>query len=66
MAKRPLAADTAKTAAEAGLRYRHAKHGPDAVQTRLRDFGCHVQIDIVRNEKIIGSLRYQDGNITEI
>jgi hypothetical protein len=65
-AKRPPTADTAKTAAEAGLRYWHAKHGPDAVETRLRDFGCHVQIDILRNEKIIGSLRYQDGNITEI
>jgi SurA-like protein len=65
-AKRPLAADSTRTASEAGLRYWHAKHGPDAVETRLRDFGCHVQIDIVKNEKIIGSLRYQDGNITEI
>jgi hypothetical protein len=65
-AKRPPSADTAKTAAEAGRRYWHAKYGPDAVETRLKDFGCHVQIDIVKNEKIIGSLRYQDGNITEI
>jgi hypothetical protein len=65
-ANRPEATDAGKAAADAGLRYWHAKHGPDAVTARFTDFGCHIQVDIVKNEKIIGSLRYQDGNISEL
>ncbi len=64
-ASRPKANDTGSVAAEAGLRYWHAMHGPDAVTARCTDFGCHVQVDILKNETIIGSLRYQDGNISE-
>ena len=62
---KPAASDVGK-AADAGLRFWHDKYGPDAVTTRLTDYGCHIQVDIVKNNKIIGSLRYQDGNITEI
>jgi len=58
--------DKAKAATDAGLRYWRAKHGPEAVSARLTDFGCHMQVDIVKNEKIIGSLRYQSGTITEM
>jgi len=60
------AASDAGKAADTGLRFWYAKHGLDSVTTRLTDYGCHIQIDIVKNEKIIGSLRYQDGNITEM
>jgi hypothetical protein len=56
----------AKAAEEAGLRYWHMKHGPDAVSARLKDFGCHIQVEIVKDERIIGSLRYQDGIVTEM
>jgi hypothetical protein len=59
------ASDVGK-AADAGLRFWRAKYGPDAVTTRLTDYGCHIQVDIVKNNKIICSLRYQDGSITEI
>jgi len=62
---KPVASDVGK-AADAGLRYWHAKHGLDAVTTQLTDYGCHIQVDIVKNKKIIGSLRYQDGSITEM
>jgi SurA-like N-terminal domain len=55
---------TAK-AAKAGLAYWQAKHGADQVAAKVRDFGCHMQIDIVKDEKIIGSLRYQGGVISE-
>ncbi len=58
------ASDQAGAASVAGRRYWHTKHGPEAVTTRIRDFGCHVQVDIVRNNEIIGSLLYQDGNIS--
>jgi len=60
------AASDAGKAADAGLRFWYAKHGLDSVTARLTDYGCHIQIDIVKNEKIIGSLRYQDGSITEM
>ena len=58
--------DKAKAATDAGLQYWRVKHGPEAVSARLTDFGCHMQVDIVKNEKIIGSLRYQSGTITEM
>jgi len=56
---------TAK-ATEAGLRYWRTKHGTDQVAARVRDFGCHMQIDIVKDEKVIGSLRFQGGVISEL
>lgn len=59
------ASDRKSAATDAALRYWRAKHGPEAVTARAIDFGCHVQVDIVRNEKIIGSLRYQGGSIIE-
>ncbi len=59
------ASDQKSAATDAALRYWRAKHGPEAVTARAIDFGCHVQVDIVKNEKIIGSLRYQGGSIIE-
>jgi hypothetical protein len=56
---------TAK-AAEAGLEYWRAKHGTGQVAAKVRDFGCHMQIDIVKDDKIIGSLLYQGGVISEM
>ncbi len=62
----PPASEKSKAAADACLQYWRAKHGPEAVATRLTDYGCHYQVDIMKNEKIIGSLRYQGGAITEM
>ncbi|HTP06099.1 MAG TPA: SurA N-terminal domain-containing protein [Nitrospirota bacterium] len=62
---KPSDSDVGK-AADAGLRFWHAKYGPESVTTLLTGYGCHIQVDIVKDNKIIGSLRYQDGNITEI
>ncbi len=52
-------------AAEAGLSYWHEKHGSDAVTATVTDFGCHMQVDIVKDSKIIGTLRFQNGRISE-
>jgi len=52
-------------AVDAALRYWHDKHGSDAVTTQPIDYGCHVQVDIIKDKKIIGSLRYQNGSILE-
>jgi hypothetical protein len=55
-----------KTAEAACLKYWQDKHGPDSVTTKLTDFGCHVQVDIKKNNKNIASLKYQNGSITEL
>ncbi|HEX9020794.1 MAG TPA: SurA N-terminal domain-containing protein [Nitrospirota bacterium] len=62
----PAACDLERAAADAGIRYWNAKHGPGPVVAIPVDFGCHVRVDIVKNGEIIGSLRYRDGSITEI
>jgi hypothetical protein len=53
-------------AASKGLAYWREKHGDDAVTARVRDLGCHMEIDIIKNGKVVGSLRYQRGQITEM
>lgn len=58
--------DQSKGAEAAGLKYWKDKHGADNVSAKLTDFGCHVQVDIVKDNKSIASLRYQNGNITEL
>jgi len=57
--------DKTKAAQDAALAYWRKKHGPDAVTAKVSDFGCHMQVDIVKNGNVIGSLRYQNGNISE-
>jgi hypothetical protein len=52
-------------ASEAALRFWHQKHGNDPVSTKVTDFGCHMQVDIVKAGKLVGSLRYQAGAISE-
>jgi hypothetical protein len=59
---RPSAADRASDAA---LRYWQEKHGAEKVTARVKDFGCHMEIDIIKDEKVIGSLQYQGGRISE-
>jgi len=65
LVNKPTASDVGKVT-DAGLRFWHEKYGPDAVTARLTDYGCHIQVDIVKNKEIIGSLRYQDGDIKEM
>jgi hypothetical protein len=58
-----LQAEEARTAA---IAYWHEHHGPGTVETRLTDYGCHVQIDIIQARRTAASLRYQNGKITEL
>jgi len=58
--------DQLKAAEAACLKYWQDKHGADTVTAKLTDFGCHVQVDIVKDNKGIASLRYQNGSITEL
>jgi predicted nucleic acid-binding Zn ribbon protein len=54
-----------KKAAEAAIKYWHVKHGNGAVAATVTDFGCHMQVDIIQDNKTIASLRYQGGSISE-
>ena len=58
--------DQLKAAEAACLKYWQDKHGADTVTAKLTDFGCHVQVDIVKDNKSLASLRYQNGSITEL
>jgi len=53
-------------ASDAAISYWSSKHGNGPVETRVTDFGCHIQVDIVANNRIAKSFRYQNGTITEM
>jgi hypothetical protein len=61
-----LTQERTKAARDAGLVYWRKKHGRDAVTAKVLDFGCHIQIDILKDNKTVGSLIYQGGNVTEM
>jgi len=59
--------DSRMTAArDAAMGYWSKGHGSGPVETKVTDFGCHIQVDIMKNNRIAQSLRYQNGTITEM
>lgn len=42
---------------------RHAGGGP--VTANTTDLGCHVQVDSVKENKVVLTVRYEDGIISE-
>lgn len=62
--KQPASQITA--ARDAAIGYWSKEHGNGPVETKVTDFGCHIQVDIIANNKIAKSLRYQNGTITEM
>ena len=60
------AAQQANEARTAALDYWRERHGNEAVEARVTDFGCHQQIDLVKGTIVAKSLRYQNGAITEL
>jgi hypothetical protein len=62
--KQPASQTTA--ARDAAMAYWSKEHRGGPVETKITDFGCHIQVDIVENNKIAKSLRYQNGTITEM
>lgn len=53
-------------AVEAARRYWSEKHGVQDIRTEVTDFGCHMQVDIIKDNKRVGSLRYQGGSVSEL
>ncbi len=59
-------ASQASEARKAALAYWRERYGGSPVDTRVQDFGCHIEVDIVKDNRIAKSLRYQNGTITEM
>jgi hypothetical protein len=53
-------------ARDAALAYWRKQNGKGPVETKVTDYGCHIQVDIMSNNRIAKSLRYQNGKITEM
>jgi hypothetical protein len=62
--KQPASQITA--ARDAAIGYWSKEHGGGPVEMKVTDFGCHIQVDIMANDRIAKSLRYQNGTITEM
>jgi hypothetical protein len=62
----PQAKAQIEAARVAALEYWKKQNGSGPVETKVTDFGCHVQVDIVANNTIAKSLRYQNGQISEM
>ena len=60
-----LTPEIEKRAADAGLAYWQEHYGGEGASAKVSDFGCHLQVDIIREGKTVKSLQYQNGNITE-
>jgi len=57
--------DVQKDAREKGLEYYIKKTGKDGAEARVTDFGCHMQVDIVEEGKVVMSLSYSAGAVEE-
>ena len=46
--------------------YRETHPAEKGVGAKVTDYGCHIQVDIEREGKIVGSYSYSDGKVFEI
>ena len=49
-----------------GLEYYEKKTQKKGANARVTDFGCHIQVDIIDEGKVVLSLTYRDGEVQEI
>jgi SurA-like N-terminal domain len=55
-----------KEAKAKGLEYYEKKTKKKGASAKVTDFGCHIQIDIVEDGKVVVSLTYRQGQVQEI
>ncbi len=55
-----------KEAMAKGLEYYEKKTRKKGASAKVTDFGCHIQVDIVENGKVVVSLTYRQGEVQEI
>ena len=49
-----------------GLEYYEKKTQKKGASAKVTDFGCHIQVDIIEDGKVVVSLTYRQGEVQEI
>ncbi len=62
----PLDPKVEKEAKTKGLEYYEKKTQKKGASARVTNFGCHIQVDIIEDGKVIVSLTYRQGEVQEI
>jgi hypothetical protein len=55
-----------KEAKARGLEYYEKKTQKTAADAKVTNFGCHIQVDIIEQGKVVLSLTYNQGEVQEI
>jgi D-Tyr-tRNAtyr deacylase len=55
-----------KDAKAKGLEYYEKKTQKKGASAKVTDFGCHIQVDIIEDGKVVVSLTYKQGEVQEI
>jgi len=63
---RPLDPKIEKEAKAKALEYYEKKTKKKGASARVTDFGCHIQVDIIEDGKVVVSLTYKQGEVQEI
>jgi hypothetical protein len=63
---RPLDPKIEKEAKAKGLEYYEKKTQRKGASARVINFGCHIQVDIIEDGKVVVSLTYKQGEVQEI
>lgn len=63
----PIDAQTEKKAKEAALAaYKKIDGNTQGLTMTVSDYGCHIQVDVAKDGKIVKSYSYLDGQVSEI
>jgi len=62
----PLDPKIEKEAKAKGLEYYEKKTQKKGADARVTNFGCHIQVDIIEDGKVVVSLTYNQGEVQEI
>ena len=63
---RPLDPNVESDAKAKGLEYYEKKTQKKGASARVTNFGCHIQVDIIEDGKVVASLTYRQGEVEEI
>ena len=62
----PLDPKTEQEAKAKALEYYEKKTQKKGASARVTNFGCHIQVDIIEDGKVVVSLTYKQGEVQEI
>ena len=62
----PLDPKIEQEAKAKGLEYYEKKTQKKGASAKVTNFGCHIQVDIIEDGKVVVSLTYKQGEVQEI